>query len=295
VTCTATDASLNTSVDTFVVTVIDVEDPTFTAPLQADFSQNNAAGLCSAVVSWSAPVIDDNCPGATVVCVPASGSTFVVGVHTVTCTATDASLNTSIDSFTVTVTDGEIPVIEDTPRDSEAFASPTVCEALVTWIEPTATDNCAPAPTPSYEVTENGTANGLLRGGIWPVGVYLVTYSATDANNNDATETSFTITVICPALFIRGDANGNGTINIGDPYWLLLYLFNGSGSGPSQLSCKDAADANDDEMINVSDAVFLYSALMGGGAAPSAPWPNCGEDPTGLPGSLSCDSYAGCP
>ena len=122
-----------------------------------------------------------------------------------------------------------------------------------------------------------------------------MTYSATDANGNDAADTFFTVTVTCPALFIRGDANGNGTINIGDPYWLLLYLFNVNNSSLGELNCKDAADANDDEVIDVSDAVFLYYALIGGGVPPQAPWPNCGEDPTGLPGSLSCDSYAGCP
>jgi hypothetical protein len=204
-------------------------------------------------------------------------------------------MNTSTSTFTVTVTDGEIPVIVDTPRDSEVFASPTACEAMVTWTEPTATDNCAPAPTPSYVVTEGVTPVSLVRGGNWPVGVYLVTYSATDANSNAATDTTFTVTVICPALFIRGDANGNGTINIGDPYWLLLYLFNVNNQGPDDLSCKDAADANDDEEINMADAVFLYSALMGGGPTPQLPWPNCGEDPTGPPGSLGCGSYDGCP
>jgi hypothetical protein len=214
----------------------------------------------------------------------------------VTYTATDGAMNISTSSFTVTVNDNEAPVIVNTPQDSEAFASPTVCEAMVTWIEPTATDNCDdPAPTPIYVVTEGVTLVSLVRGGNWPVGVYLVTYSATDANSNAATDTTFTVTVICPALFIRGDANGNGTINIGDPYWLLLYLFNVNNQSPGELSCKDAADANDDEEINMADAVFLYSALMGGGAPPPAPWPNCGEDPTGLPGSLSCDSYTGCP
>ena len=213
-----------------------------------------------------------------------------------TYSAQDANGNDATDtSFTVTVTDNVIPVIVDTPQNSEVFASGTTCEALVTWTEPTATDNCAPAPTLSYAVTEGVTPVSLVRGGNWPVGVYLVTYSAQDANGNDATDTTFTVTVTCPALFIRGDANGNGTINIGDPYWLLLYLFNVGNSNPGDLSCKDAADANDDEVIDVSDAVFLYAALMGGGAPPSAPWPNCGEDLTGPPGSLGCDSYAGCP
>jgi len=91
--------------------------------------------------------------------------------------------------------DVELPVIENTPRDSEAFASATACEAMVTWTEPTATDNCTPAPTLSYAVTEGGNLSMLVRGGDWPVGVYLVTYSAQDANLNDAIDTTFMVTV----------------------------------------------------------------------------------------------------
>jgi len=237
------------------------------------------------------PLVDPTSTTATTVQLDPMTTYLLVG----TSNGVDSIAATCTIVSSCSIPDLESPVIVDTPQNSEVFASGTTCEALVTWTEPTATDNCAPAPTLSYAVTEGVTPVSLVRGGNWPVGVYLVTYSAQDANGNDATDTTFTVTVTCPALFIRGDANGNGTINIGDPYWLLLYLFNVGNSNPGDLSCKDAADANDDEVIDVSDAVFLYAALMGGGAPPSAPWPNCGEDLTGPPGSLGCDSYAGCP
>ncbi len=45
----------------------------------------------------------DNCPGATVVCLPPSGSIFPIGITQVNCTATDASGNQANCSFTVAV------------------------------------------------------------------------------------------------------------------------------------------------------------------------------------------------
>src|SRR5262249_39691531 len=47
----------------------------------------------------------DNCPGVTTACVPPSGSCLPVGATTVTCTATDASGNTAMCSFSITVFD----------------------------------------------------------------------------------------------------------------------------------------------------------------------------------------------
>ena len=55
------------------------------------------------MVNYPAPTVTDNCPGVTAVCSPPSGSTFTLGVATVTCTATDTSSNTVSCSFTVGV------------------------------------------------------------------------------------------------------------------------------------------------------------------------------------------------
>lgn len=64
-----------------------------------------AANGTSAVVSYPAPAITDNCQ-ATANCAPPAGSTFQVGVTTVNCTATDTSNNTANCAFTVTVNQG---------------------------------------------------------------------------------------------------------------------------------------------------------------------------------------------
>ena len=101
VTCTATDLSGNTSACTFRVTVGDIEPPAITCP--ANMSVQLPQGQCSSPASYPAPIVSDNFPGATVVCVPPSTSIFSVGVTTVTCTATDVNGNRASCAFTITL------------------------------------------------------------------------------------------------------------------------------------------------------------------------------------------------
>ena len=89
--------------------------------------------------------------------------------------------------------------------------------------------------------------------------------------------------------FVRGDCSGNGIFNIADAIVSLNYLF-----GQIPVSCDDACDANDDEIVNIADAVFKLAALFSGGALPAEPFPGCGPDPEGA--LLGCESYgAACP
>ncbi|MDE0959088.1 MAG: hypothetical protein OSB12_10690, partial [Planctomycetota bacterium] len=62
--------------------------------------------------------------------------------------------------------------------------------------------------------------------------------------------------------------------------------------GESFSFCPISADGNDDGALNISDVVFLLSTLFSGGSSPSAPWPDCGPDPT--PDFLRCYGYS-CP
>ena len=52
------------------------------------------------------------------------------------------------------------------------------------FTDPTATDNCDGSVIPSYVVTEGGIPVSLGNGDVWPVGDYVVTYSATDDRDN---------------------------------------------------------------------------------------------------------------
>ena len=64
------------------------------------------------------PIATDNCGGpVTVICDPPSGTMFPVGTTTVTYTAVDDASNVTTASFTVTVTDDELPVITGIPAD----------------------------------------------------------------------------------------------------------------------------------------------------------------------------------
>ena len=99
-------------------------------------------------------------------------------------------------------------------------------------------------------------------------------------------------------LFRRGDVGiqgpggtspADGRWNITDAVRILLVLFD---SGYS-LPCEDAADINDDGVVNLTDAIYSLNFLFLGGSAPVAPFPDCGIDPT-IDG-LDCATNAGCP
>jgi len=61
-----------------------------------------------------------------------------------------------------------------------------------------------------------------------------------------------------------GDANDDATINIGDPTYIINYIFK---SGPPP-ACDAEADCNSDCTINIGDAVYLISYIFRGGSAP---------------------------
>ncbi len=77
--------------------------------------------------------------------------------------------------------------------------------------------------------------------------------------------------------FLRGDANDDGSFNLGDGIYVLNFLFSG---GPDFV-CFDAADGNDDGVINLADGIFLLNFLFVPGRPP-IPYPNPGRglDPT---------------
>lgn len=205
-----TDAAGNTSSCSFTVTVVDNENPSISCP--ANITTAAAAGTCTAVVTYTAPTGTDNCPGAVTSRTAglASGSSFPVGVTTNTFTVTDASGNQSSCSFTVTVTDNEVPVISNCPANITQANDANQCGAVVTWTEPTATDNCTPSG--SLVWTKSHTP-----GSFFPVGTTTVTYTAKDASNNSSAACTFTVTVTdtqkpvisgCPANITKSSDPG---------------------------------------------------------------------------------------
>ncbi len=81
----------------------------------------------------------------------------------------------------------------------------------------------------------------------------------------------------CSRRFRRGDANGDGLIDIADPIYLLYWLW----SDPWDPQwCFEAWDANDDGMINLADPIRILSLLFARGAPLPPPFPECGWDET---------------
>ncbi|MGH9361483.1 MAG: hypothetical protein ACRD2T_06155, partial [Thermoanaerobaculia bacterium] len=64
--------------------------------------------------------------------------------------------------------------------------------------------------------------------------------------------------------------------DLSDAVAALGYLFLGSRSPV----CLDAADANDDGALEITDSIYLLQFLFLGGPAPPPPHPRPGLDPT---------------
>jgi hypothetical protein len=134
----ATDDAGNTSSCSFTVRVNDTQAPTITCP--GNITVTSPAGSCTAVVNYTATV-NDNCPGATVQVVSglASGSAFPVGTTTVILRAVDAAGNVSANcSFTVTVLDGQLPVITVQPQNRTVCAGQNATFSVTAITSPNA-------------------------------------------------------------------------------------------------------------------------------------------------------------
>jgi len=80
-----------------------------------------------------------------------------------------------------------------------------------------------------------------------------------------------------PALFKRGDTDGDGVLVITDAIVLLRAIFLGEGA----LLCQAAADFDDSGALDISDAIASVNYQFKGGAPPPAPGvTSCGADPT---------------
>lgn len=87
---------------------IDLTQPILNLPANIIVEATGASG---AVVNYSASTSDNLDPSPAFGCTQASGTTFPIGVTTVTCTSTDQADNSNSGSFTVTVQDTTAPTL----------------------------------------------------------------------------------------------------------------------------------------------------------------------------------------
>ncbi|HVR74934.1 MAG TPA: PEP/pyruvate-binding domain-containing protein [Planctomycetota bacterium] len=77
-----------------------------------------------------------------------------------------------------------------------------------------------------------------------------------------------------PGTFRRGDANGDGRVDLSDAVFVLRWLFSG-GEAPG---CPDAADADDSGKIEITDPIAILQHLFSGVSPPAMRLPGCGLD-----------------
>jgi len=167
-----------------VVTVVDNDLSIGTAP---DLTVPATSGA-GAIVTFTPPAATDEEAGAAVACNPASGSTFPVGVTTVTCTASDADdVNSPVSSsFKVTVTPPPDTDLAIASAPNLSASATSAGGAAVTFTPPSASDEDG-----AVAVTCDHPS-----GSTFPVGITTVTCSATDQDDTPSTvSTAFTVTV----------------------------------------------------------------------------------------------------
>ena len=195
------------------ITVVDVQNPTITAP--ADITVTTSAGNCQTTgINLGTPTVNDNCINTTIT--NDAPLSFAFGANTVTWTVTDNAGNTSTATQTVTIIDSEPPTIT-APADVTANTDTGVCTASgVVLGTPTGSDNCG---TPTF--TNNAPP-------VFPIGVTVVIWTATDAvgntaqaqqlvtvtDNENPTIVPTDVNVLCPSDVVLGTPTTNDNCGV---------------------------------------------------------------------------------
>lgn len=84
-----------------------------------------------------------------------------------------------------------------------------------------------------------------------------------------------------PCIFIRGNVvdknpDSSPVVDLNDAIDILAILFLNRSTPP----CGDAADVNDNGLVELSDYTYLVNFLFNGGPPPPSPFPEAGEDTT---------------
>lgn len=180
----ATDAFDNVSTCQFTVMALDTTLPVIVCPADITVVLVNN---CDTIVNYTAPTATDFCTqnvglnGS-----PVSGSVFLPGVTTVEWLALDDCSNLAECTFLVTVIDGAAPTISNCPTDTVVIAAANSCSANVSWVAPTASDDCDAV----VALVASDTPGSLFGVG----GSITVTYTATDSSGN-LSICSFSVTV----------------------------------------------------------------------------------------------------
>ena len=183
--------------------------------------------------------------------------------------------------------------IPDSPTAFVCSVDTSTCTVNVSWLNP--------QPMQTIEVSLDGVLLETLLGNETSTTVDLddeLMHEITLAGTGPCGVSFEAVTceVICDEsapVFLRGDADNNGTVfGLIDAFFILEFGFN---NGPSP-DCEDAADADDNGVIfALIDAVYILQFALAGGPPPPAPGATtCGSDATS--DTLDClDPPDNCP
>jgi len=201
----ATDTNGKTGTCSFSITVSDTTQPTLTN-CPADLTISLPGSKCDTTLTWAPPTANDKCALAGLTSDVEPGSTFNVGITTITFTAQDDNGNTATCAFSITVKDGTPPILNACPPNIVVQLPTNKCDTLLTWTQPVATDNCA----------FDSLFSSIQSGASFKPGQTQITYTARDESGNTAT-CFFTAVVIdqVPPVFTSCPKDtvitGNGT------------------------------------------------------------------------------------
>ncbi len=201
---TVTDGSNNTATCEVEVTVADNEGPAIECVDDITFndSENNDSNCAHTVVgNILDPTVNDECgtvatiehdyaaaPNNTTL----AGAEFPVGITTVIFTATDNFGNTSTCDVVITVIDNIDPSITCAPSITVNAGDSAGCNYVQNGqgLDPVAIiENCEAlgfTMTHDYD-TDNSVSNTTLDGATFPVGIYTIVWTITDAAGNTST------------------------------------------------------------------------------------------------------------
>ena len=113
---------------------------------------------------------------------------FNEGTTLIIYTVTDKFKNTATCSFTVIVSDNQVPKLVSGPENITVEAAEIECGAYVSWNEPVVVDNC----TSANQILKTSSHNS---GSYFPLGTTTVTYIFDDGMATTKLNYSFTVTV----------------------------------------------------------------------------------------------------